>query len=478
MYAKGKGSTVPSDAQAREKLALYVYEYLLHVGAQKAAQTFLSEIRWEKNITLGEPPGFLHSWWCVFWDLYCAAPERRDTCEHSSEAKAFHDYGFVNSGYGVNGITHNAGPAPSPLGQMPPNDGMPGGPMPPGFFPNSTMRPSPPTHPSTQPSPHPQPPPPHSQMMPNQPFMGPRYGGPGPRPNVRMPQIGNEFNGVSFPPGQPLMSNNMDPTRQGEGGEFVGWQGPPGMNPMNPRMNPPRGPGMAPMAPGGYGPGMRAPPPNANLGPGSGPPMGPMGGPGGRPQWQPVTSTFQPMSYSSSSPGNYESMRFQAPPGSTGPPGPGTPIMPSPQGSVGPYSPASHRMPTPSPVTRQDSSNSGGENMYTMMKPVPGGNMPGDFPMSGGPEGGNMGPIGPNSMGPVLNGDGMEGMKNSPANGGPGTPREDSGSGMGDYNLGGFGGPGENDQTESAAILKIKESMQEEAKRFEKDSDHPDFFMQ
>jgi Single-stranded DNA binding protein, SSDP len=62
------------------------------------------------------------------------------------------------------------------------------------------------------------------------------------------------------------------------------------MNPMNPRMNPPRGPGMAPMAPGGYGPGMRAPPPNANLGPGSGPPMGPMGGPGGPRQWQPVTS--------------------------------------------------------------------------------------------------------------------------------------------------------------------------------------------
>ena len=31
-------------------------------------------------------------WSSVFWDLYCAAPERRDTCEHSSEAKAFHDY--------------------------------------------------------------------------------------------------------------------------------------------------------------------------------------------------------------------------------------------------------------------------------------------------------------------------------------------------------------------------------------------------
>lgn len=34
------------------------------------------------------------------------------------------------------------------------------------------------------------------------------------------------------------------------------------------------------------------------------------------------------------------------------------------------------------------------------------------------------------------------------------------------------------DQTESAAILKIKESMQEEAKRFEKDSDHPDYYIQ
>ena len=34
------------------------------------------------------------------------------------------------------------------------------------------------------------------------------------------------------------------------------------------------------------------------------------------------------------------------------------------------------------------------------------------------------------------------------------------------------------DQNESAAILKIKESMQEEAKRFEKDGDHPDYFMQ
>ncbi|XP_025410181.1 single-stranded DNA-binding protein 3-like isoform X2 [Sipha flava] len=413
------------------RLALYVYEYLLHIGAQKAAQTFLSEIRWEKNITLGEPPGFLHSWWCVFWDLYCAAPERRDTCEHSSEAKAFHDYGFVNAGYGVNGIGHNAGPSPSPLGQMPPNDGMPGGPMPGSFFPNSSMRPSPPSHPSAQQSPHSQPPS-HGQMISNQPFMGPRYPG-GPRPGIRMSQLGNDFNS---PSGQPMMPG-MDPLRQG------------GMGPMNPRMNPPRGQNMSPL--GSYSPGIRGPPPNTTMGPGGSGPNMPlsMGGLVGRPQWQPNANT--PMSYSSSSPGAYG-----GPSGSGGPPGPGTPIMQSPQ----------------------DSSNSGGESMYTMMKPVTGGNMPGDFPMNNASDNGPLGPMGPNTMNSVLNGDGLDGMKNSPTTGGPGTPREDSGSGMGDYNLAGFGGAGENDLTESAAILKIKESMQEEAKRFEKDSDQPDYYIQ
>ncbi|XP_071390281.1 single-stranded DNA-binding protein 3 isoform X9 [Centroberyx affinis] len=244
MYAKGKGAVVPSDSQAREKLALYVYEYLLHVGAQKSAQTFLSEIRWEKNITLGEPPGFLHSWWCVFWDLYCAAPDRRETCEHSSEAKAFHDY--------------SAAAAPSPvMGNMPPNDAMPGGPMPPGFF---------------------------------QPFMSPRYPG-GPRPALRMP---NQPPG-GIPGSQPLLPNSLDPTRP---------QGHPNMGgPM--RMNPPRGMAMGPQ---NYG-GMR-PPPNSMGGPMPGMNMGP----GGRGPWPGPNANS--IAYSSSSPGNYV-----GPPGGGGPPG-------------------------------------------------------------------------------------------------------------------------------------------------------------
>uniref|UniRef100_A0A8C7MNT5 Single-stranded DNA-binding protein 2 n=1 Tax=Oncorhynchus kisutch TaxID=8019 RepID=A0A8C7MNT5_ONCKI len=196
-------------------LALYVYEYLLHVGAQKSAQTFLSEIRWEKNITLGEPPGFLHSWWCVFWDLYCAAPERRETCEHSSEAKAFHDY--------------SAAAAPSPiLGNLPTGEGMPVGPVPPGFF---------------------------------QSFMSPRYPG-GPRPPLRIP---NQAMGVHG--NQPMLPSGMDPTRQ---------QGHPNMGGPMQRMTPPRG--MVPLAPQNYGGGMR-PPLNALVGPGMpGMNMGPGGG--------------------------------------------------------------------------------------------------------------------------------------------------------------------------------------------------------
>ncbi|XP_062279770.1 single-stranded DNA-binding protein 4 isoform X1 [Scomber scombrus] len=361
MYAKGKGAVVPSDSQAREKLALYVYEYLLHVGAQKSAQTFLSEIRWEKNITLGEPPGFLHSWWCVFWDLYCAAPDRRETCEHSSEAKAFHDY--------------SAAAAPSPvMGNMPPNDGMPGGPMPPGFFQGP---------PGSQPSPHTQPPPhnPSNPMMGphGQPFMSPRYPG-GPRPPLRMP---NQPPG-SIPGSQPLLPNSLDPTRP---------QGHPNMGgPM--RMNPPRG--MGGMGPQNYGGGMR-PPPNS-MGPGM---PGMNMGPGGRGPWP--NPNANSIAYSSSSPGNYV-----GPPGGGGPPG--TPIMPSPG----------------------DSTNSS-ENIYTMMNPIgPGGNRP-SFPMGPGPDGpmGGMGAMEQHHMNGSLGSGDMDGLpKNSPnnmagMNNPPGTPRDD-----------------------------------------------------
>ncbi|XP_074424771.1 single-stranded DNA-binding protein 2-like [Larus michahellis] len=217
------------------RLALYVYEYMLHVGAQKSAQTFLSEIGWEKNIILGEPPGFLHSWWCVFWDLYCAAPERQETCEHSSEAKAFHDY--------------SAAAAPSPVvGNIPPGDGMSVGPVPPpGFF---------------------------------QPFMSPRYSG-GPRPHLRIPN--QALGGV--PGSHPLLPSGMDPTRQ---------QGHPNMGGPMQRMTPPRG--IVPLGPQNYGGAMR-PPLNALGGPGM-PGMN-MGPGGGRPWPNPTSANSVPYSSAS-----------------------------------------------------------------------------------------------------------------------------------------------------------------------------------
>lgn len=275
MYGKAKGNNVPSDAQARERLALYVYEYLLHVGAQKAAQTFLSEIRWDKNITLGDPPGFLHSWWCVFWDLYSAAPERRENCEHSSEAKAFHDYSSAT--------------APSPLNSMGPADGI-NGPIVPSFFPPGS---------AASPSPHHNP----SNII-RQPFMSSRYPtsgprsvqGPGPQPILqgmdRQSQIMNMHrmthprgipgpinapgwssaeqyqpsmgpyphmrianNSMPGPGGVPLtMSNRQWPNPVGSGGPPpVGQPGTPVMHPspqdsMNPEY------GQMPVKPIGHGP--------------------------------------------------------------------------------------------------------------------------------------------------------------------------------------------------------------------------------
>uniref|UniRef100_A0A3Q4H5N4 Single stranded DNA binding protein 3b n=1 Tax=Neolamprologus brichardi TaxID=32507 RepID=A0A3Q4H5N4_NEOBR len=255
MFPKGKGTPVPSDSQARE-LALYVYEYLLHIGAQKSAQTFLSEIRWEKNITLGEPPGFLHSWW-VFWDLYCAAPERRETCDHSSEAKAFHDY--------------SAAAAPSPvMGGMPPGDGMPGGPMPPAFFQGP---------PGPQGSPHPQPPPPNSMMGPHsQSFMSPRFAG-GPRgPPIRMASQQNFGGGMRPPhntmgPGMPGVNMPYSSPSPGAYGGASGGGGPPGTPIMPSPASNNSGDNLYTMI--NTGPGNRN---NFPMGPGSDGPLGAMAG--------------------------------------------------------------------------------------------------------------------------------------------------------------------------------------------------------
>uniref|UniRef100_A0AC35U593 LisH domain-containing protein n=1 Tax=Rhabditophanes sp. KR3021 TaxID=114890 RepID=A0AC35U593_9BILA len=104
-----------SEAQSKERLASYVYDYLQQTGAMKAAEAFKVEFL---QITPGirqladsDQPNFLQNWWMVFWDLYCAAPERRDVCETSQEAKAFHEYGITPHG--------QMPPHPSGMGNLP-----------------------------------------------------------------------------------------------------------------------------------------------------------------------------------------------------------------------------------------------------------------------------------------------------------------------------------------------------------------------
>ncbi|KAF3834898.1 hypothetical protein F7725_027456, partial [Dissostichus mawsoni] len=180
MFPKGKGSPVPPTAR-REKNTMgekhntwrtsWIPAFLV-VGLLCGFVCFMT--------------GLFHS---VFWDLYCAAPERRESCDHSSEAKAFHDY--------------SAAAAPSPvMGGMPPGDGMPGGPMPPGFFQGP---------PGPQGSPHPQPPPPNSMMGPHShPNLGPMQRMSGPRGMGPMGPGPQNFGGGMRPP-----HNSMGPGMPG-----------------------------------------------------------------------------------------------------------------------------------------------------------------------------------------------------------------------------------------------------------------------
>ncbi|KAI1709219.1 single-stranded DNA-binding protein 3 [Ditylenchus destructor] len=108
------------EIQAKEKLAVYVYEYLVLTGASKTAELFkqekLAPQGIDANVALDSQPCFLQDWFLVFWDLYCASPDQRNRCESSWEAKEFHDRGFIPPSVdpypmenGMNGIAPQIG---------------------------------------------------------------------------------------------------------------------------------------------------------------------------------------------------------------------------------------------------------------------------------------------------------------------------------------------------------------------------------
>ncbi|CAF1243370.1 unnamed protein product [Rotaria magnacalcarata] len=382
MYGKNKGVSAPSDMHAKEKLNLYVYEYLYHIGAVKAAQGFCADMKWEPSkMSLGEAPGFLFSWWCVFWDLYSAAPERREQHPHSEEAKAFHDYGFINSNYAPNGIPPQQNPNPNAPQQMPMNvnEGMHNPNVP--FFP-------PPGQPMMNPYPR----------YPNAP--------PPPRPLVRMPSQPDYSGG---PNGGALMPPQMDGGRNGLRMTSPGTRLPP--NPM-----------------GHTGPG-GPPPPNAYRPQGMPPAMSPSMNQGGPRMF--MTNSPGVGGYSSSSPVSYGT---QCPTGHA----PTTPMMSSPQDS------------------------NGGEMPPYGMRNMSGGMPPGPNPMYHDPHLTHMSSMQPDmSHHGSINGDYDQQMKQS-----PGQQQQQQTqpppSDVPNFNY------GEDQVNDTTAILKLKESMQEEVKKFDK----------
>lgn len=202
-----------SEIQAKEKLMHYVYEYLIHNNFTKSAECFKTEVLPNVSVQVSEAPGFLTTWFNLFWDLYSGDPERRDKCNPTQEAKAFHEYGFVH-GSQLNGIRPPGG-FMGPPGMPMPGPG-PDGMMTPFFRPGNMQNPHygntrPPQGfpPPAGPAPH-MFPNPNDQMrgmqqqqrlrMPGPPQQmnfrpqGPRYGGPymeSPTSNPGFPQIPN-----------------------------------------------------------------------------------------------------------------------------------------------------------------------------------------------------------------------------------------------------------------------------------------------
>lgn len=353
-----------SEIDAKEKLIVYVYEYLIHSGAKQAADTFKENIGYAKDIKVNDGPGFLLDWWCVFWDLYCAAPERRHTQPESSrEAQAFHDY------------MRNAPMSPS------------------------ITQTSPPQHPQ-------QPPPPQ--------FMGgPRYGPPpgqprGPPPRMQGPPQHAPPPHAGGPPGfmpssSPRYAQHSGPPPQphlNQGPMFV-----PGPDQMGPS------PGLNRMTPVG------GPPPQQVVGP---PPNGPP------PQMVGMGVPGQQM----------------------GGPGPGPGQGPPPQ---------VNSMQSAGPPRNGSQGNAGGWQgnvNYNI-------NSPANQPCYSTGPGSNQ----PSQGGPIMMSDGsMMEVKSSPVNGGePSTPHSDEYV-MPVYNQ------ETSDHCESAEILKLKQSMQEDTtKMFEKE---------
>lgn len=231
---------ITSENDAKEKLIIYVYEYLCNSGAKNAAGMFLEEINYDREIQSNplDTTGFLASWWCVFWDLYCAAPEKKipNQPEPSNDARAFHEFHRGAAGISPGSCGHNTSP-PGPPNFMP---GAGGGPMMGGGGPPRYGAPHPNHHARGGPMnvgprmqnmipqggpPHPPPPqmigpshPPPQMIGPSHPpHAGPMLGSPryGPHPGHMTPGSSGSNGPIGSEPGPSPGVNRMTPNHSG-----------------------------------------------------------------------------------------------------------------------------------------------------------------------------------------------------------------------------------------------------------------------
>lgn len=435
MKAKGQQhqqQPYSSEIDAKEKLIVYVYEYLIHSNAKEAADIFKSSIGYTKDIKVScDTPGFLMDWWCVFWDLYCAAPERRHGLPESSpDARAFHDF------------IRTTPMSPSITQTSPPQQQHP--------------------HPHAQQQ-HPQGPPPPPQFMAG--GGGPRYGQPGQQPPRGPPRMQGP------PPGQhggpPPHPAGPPPGFMPAGSPRYAQQhsGPP-----PPQQQQPQHMNQGPMFVGGPGPDQMGHSPGLNR-------MTPVGGPPPPPPQQqqvvgpPPPNAGPPPQMVVGMPGHQQQQMVGGPP----PGGPGGQGLPPPnsmqqqqQQQQGPPRNGSQGSLTGGGGGNWQGGGGGNVN-YNV-------NSPANQPMytSGGP--GSNQPQQQQQQ-PMMMSDGsmMEAIKSSPGgsvnvNGGePSTPHSQD-----EYVLPVPFGQETSDHSDTAEILKLKQSMQEDTtKEFEKE--HPDF---
>lgn len=243
---------ISAEAQAREKLSHFVYEYLVHMGASKTADMFKNEVlalNGNPNIQIdvSSAPGFLSNWFSVFWDLYSVHPDKKDKAEPSNDAKTYHKMifpsgsfpeGMVNGGgmYGPPGF-HNPNMGQMPGLPPPQSQNMPDGMFPVGYFNGTRGGPQPgPSQSSNQASPIPGGP---SNRFPQQ--QGTRSGAPTPSNSFQPP---HQINAASLQMNEQMRmaiaQQQRQAAQQGRMPMSIALAGHPGRQPIRPQFCPPQ----------------------------------------------------------------------------------------------------------------------------------------------------------------------------------------------------------------------------------------------